>query len=626
MARAWFQSVFKQLSGNVTAIAVLCCASLVAFDAVELSLGRQERLDAAGREVTNLSASLAQYCQQAIETADTALIGLRDEATHYGVDAAHLPVLQGLMFRQLANLPTLHGLFLYDAQGRWLINTVPGTPPELTYADRDYFQFHLHNAADIAFVGPPIRSRADQSWIITITRRLSRDDGSFGGVIDATISAELFQTLFNRFDIGPHGTITLTDAKGDIFVRAPYAERNVGRNIAETQAFRTAAATPDGRMFHFVSPGDQDREIGAAARVGGTSLRVMVARSETDILAPWWREARINLLCLAIIVSAALLLSRRVSAELRDRARAEGMYRLLADNSEDAIVAGALDGHAHYVSPSLAVIAGWPVEDLLGVGWMQHVPSEDRAAIQAALAGLIEGRAHAAARFRYRRPDGGTVWVELRARRTASSTVGGSDFVANLRDISLQRRAEEALEDANSELSALSITDALTGVANRRHFDQMLKREWNRAMRTASPVGLLMIDTDHFKAYNDHFGHPMGDQCLREVAKAIASAVLRAGDLVTRYGGEEFAVILPDTIAESAAQVAERVLGTLVDRAIAHPASARGVVTVSIGVASAIPALGSTPADLLEQADLAVYRAKSAGRARVEIAPPRVAA
>ena len=623
MARPWYVRLLKLLSGNVAAISLLCCVSLVVFDGAELMLSRQERLAQAGREVANLSASLAQYCQEAIETADTALIGLRDEASHYGMDESHLPVLQGLMFQQLANLPTLHGLFLYDAQGRWLINTVPGTPRDLNYADRDYFQFHKQHAADLAFVGPPIRSKSDHSWIITVTRRLFGADGRFAGVVDATISAELFQTLFERFDIGPRGAITLTDSAGLIFVRAPYSERNVGRNIAGTEAFRISTAMPDGETFNFVSVVDGDRRIGAAQRVGGTQLRVLVARAEADILAPWWQEARINLLCLAIVIAVATLLSRRVSVELRDRARAEGMYRLLADNSEDAIVCGRMDGLARYISPSLAAIAGWPDDKLAGVGWTQIVPLEDRAAIHAALAGLADGDEHAAARFRYQRRDGALVWVEMRARRTQAAENGEAEFVANLRDISLQKQAEAALEEANAELSALSITDALTGIANRRHFDQMLKREWNRAMRTASPVALLMIDTDHFKSYNDLCGHPMGDQCLREVAQTISASVLRAGDLVTRYGGEEFAVILPDTIAERAGQVAERVIASLRARAIPHPGAPLGIVTVSIGVASAIPTPGSLPGALVEEADLAVYRAKRAGRSCVEIAPPQ---
>ena len=311
MARPWYVRSFKAWSSNVAAISLLCCASLVVFDAVELILSRQNRLAEAGREVANLSASLAQYCQEAIETADTALIGLRDEASHYGMDEGHLPVLQGLMFQQLANLPTLHGLFLYDAQGAWLINTVPGTPRDLNYADRDYFQFHKHHAADVAFVGSPVRSKSDHSWIITVTRRIYGADGRFAGVLDATISAALFQTLFERFDIGPHGAITLTDSTGQIFVREPYSESNVGRNIANTEAFRIASTTPDGVIFEFVSALDGTHRIGAAQRVGETQLRVLVARAEADILAPWWQAARINLLCLAIVLGVATLLSRR---------------------------------------------------------------------------------------------------------------------------------------------------------------------------------------------------------------------------------------------------------------------------------------------------------------------------
>jgi diguanylate cyclase (GGDEF)-like protein/PAS domain S-box-containing protein len=311
--------------------------------------------------------------------------------------------------------------------------------------------------------------------------------------------------------------------------------------------------------------------------------------------------------------------------ELRDRARAEQLYRLLADNSEDAIVCGDVFGRCRYTSPSLSIITTHSAEALRGWGWVDLVVEADRPKVITALTDLQSGASQASARYRYARADGAVTWVEMRARLTQLVPgISQREFVANIRDITRQKQAEEELEEANAELSALSMTDALTGVANRRQFDQMLRKEWNRAMRTASPLSLLMIDADHFKAYNDLYGHPMGDQCLRQVAQAVARSVLRAGDVVARYGGEEFAVILPDTIAEMAAQVGDRVIAALALDAVPHQGNARGIVTVSIGVASMIPELGSTSAELMSQADAALYQAKHAGRATIVIAPPSV--
>ena len=579
--------------------------------------------------MANLAASLAQYSQGVFLTADTALIGLRNTVSHYGVEDKNLPVLQGLMYQNLANLPTLHGMFLFDAQGGWLVNTVPGTKADLNYADRDYFQFHQSHATDVARIGLPIRSKADNSWIITVTRRVYAADGRFGGVVDATISTDLFQNFFAKFDIGPHGSISLLNETGQFLVRQPYVASNVGRSIGNSNGWQIGQTLEDGQSFGFNSILDGLPRVGAYHRVSGTKLRVMVSRSEADILAPWWQEARINIACLLVVVIAALVLSHRIEVELRDRARAERLYRLLADNSDDAIVCGSMSGYCRYASPSLCAITGRSLPDLRGTGWLADVAAEDEPEIFAAFAQLRAGANLASARFRYRRPECDEVWVEMRARLTQSPQGAASsamrEFVANIRDITRQKHAEAELEEANAELSAMSVTDALTGIANRRHFDQMMRKEWNRAMRTASPVSLLMVDTDHFKAYNDLYGHPMGDQCLRHVAQILSSSVMRAGDLVTRYGGEEFAIILPDTIAEMGQQVGERVLDALHHHAMPHQAAERGFVTVSIGVASMIPDIGSNPADLIAQADAALYQAKHAGRASIVVAPPNIA-
>lgn len=180
-----------------------------------------------------------------------------------------------------------------------------------------------------------------------------------------------------------------------------------------------------------------------------------------------------------------------------------------------------------------------------------------------------------------------------------------------------------ALEDAhrrsesqNRQLQALSREDALTGLANRRYLDLMLVEEWNRAMRQQLPLAVLMIDVDHFKAYNDHLGHPAGDVCLREVARVIKSMARRSGDFAARYGGEEFALIYPTTNASQALGLARQLIEQVSQLKLAHPASSVGpVVTVSVGVAVTIP--NGEPQQalaLVDQADHALYLAKQKGR------------
>ncbi len=160
--------------------------------------------------------------------------------------------------------------------------------------------------------------------------------------------------------------------------------------------------------------------------------------------------------------------------------------------------------------------------------------------------------------------------------------------------------------------------DALTGAASRRFFDEALSREWYRALRSARPLALVMIDIDCFKLYNDSFGHPAGDDCLRRIADTVSAYARRAGDPFARYGGEEFAVLLPDTSAGDAASLAERMRRDVEAQSIPIPNSPiSSVVTISLGITSMIPQSHSNPKELLHRADQALYQAKQAGRNRV---------
>ncbi|MBY0238916.1 MAG: diguanylate cyclase [Burkholderiaceae bacterium] len=174
------------------------------------------------------------------------------------------------------------------------------------------------------------------------------------------------------------------------------------------------------------------------------------------------------------------------------------------------------------------------------------------------------------------------------------------------------------LQETNQKLAALSSTDSLTGVANRRCFDDVLEREWRRAARRGEALAVAMFDVDYFKPYNDRYGHPAGDECLRRVAQALSGGMHRAGDLVARYGGEEFAFIAPGASPEDALRVADNIRRALAALALPHETSPFGHVSVSCGVASMVPGKDRTPAQLVQAADQALYQAKAGGRNRVQ--------
>ncbi|MCA1325079.1 diguanylate cyclase [Herbaspirillum sp. alder98] len=189
---------------------------------------------------------------------------------------------------------------------------------------------------------------------------------------------------------------------------------------------------------------------------------------------------------------------------------------------------------------------------------------------------------------------------------------------------SLELRIVERTRDlaqANEQLRSLSLTDALTGIANRRCFDQALEQEWRRCARNGSPLTVALFDVDWFKHYNDHYGHIAGDDVLRQVASMLQQAVGRAGDTVARYGGEEFALIASDTDAESGLSIVHRMCDAIFALDIPHTLSNFGRITVSVGVASCVPPLqDGNISTLLHGADAALYRAKLAGRNQVLIA------
>lgn len=177
------------------------------------------------------------------------------------------------------------------------------------------------------------------------------------------------------------------------------------------------------------------------------------------------------------------------------------------------------------------------------------------------------------------------------------------------------------LERSNRQLAALSSTDALTGLANRRRFDEAWAEEWQRAARQGASLALLLIDVDHFKAYNDHYGHQAGDECLRRVAAVLAGVARRAGELVARYGGEEFVVVLPGADATTAREFAERLRMAVEAEAMPHAHSpAAPVVTISMGVAAGQPRHETDAEALLKEADVALYLAKRQGRNQVLLA------
>lgn len=211
--------------------------------------------------------------------------------------------------------------------------------------------------------------------------------------------------------------------------------------------------------------------------------------------------------------------------------------------------------------------------------------------------------------YRSRHRERGIIWIESSLRVTRESNSGSIDgVVAITRDMTEQA-------DLQARLADLASTDALTRLPNRRTFDDRLDAAWDLAEEARQNLSVIMIDVDHFKAFNDHYGHDAGDRCLQSVAQALRSMVHRPHDLVARYGGEEFVVLLPNTDADGCAKVAQQLHDAVENLRIVHEQSpSSGSVSVSLGGASVIPIQGEAARSIVKAADEALYVAKRAGR------------
>jgi diguanylate cyclase (GGDEF)-like protein/PAS domain S-box-containing protein len=291
----------------------------------------------------------------------------------------------------------------------------------------------------------------------------------------------------------------------------------------------------------------------------------------------------------------------------------DGMdFRYLMENSADVICQVGLSRVVGYISPSCLNVFGWTAEEIQGQRVDKFVLGEDMPRVMGAIArSLLPGREDERETVRILCKDGSIAWTEGNARIIRKARGGGIlEFVIVLRDITARKLLEEKL----------AMTDGLTGIANRRAFDEALEREWKRTLRHGTQISLLLLDIDHFKEFNDEYGHQVGDDCLRAVAQAAVGAV-RASDIVARYGGEELALILPQVDVAGAGETAEKVRAVVEGLRISHGGNPGGWVTVSVGAATALARVGGTmrmPEGLLQAADHALYKAKLGGRNRVE--------
>ncbi|MES2392259.1 MAG: diguanylate cyclase [Acidobacteriota bacterium] len=305
---------------------------------------------------------------------------------------------------------------------------------------------------------------------------------------------------------------------------------------------------------------------------------------------------------------------RLQAAERRVR-EGQAIYQLLIDNSPDITVILPFDGSPRYVSPAVEQLTGFNADEFLTHDFEELIHPDDRAAMTQAITSLRRGARSGAYQCRTRHNDGSYRWVEATTSTYADPTTQlAAGIVTIVRDISERKKREDDMAVELSQLSEAATIDDLTGIANRRRFQQMLQAESSRQLRSTRDLSLLLIDIDYFKQYNDLYGHPAGDQCLRRIAQTLSSVLRRDADLPARIGGEEFVAVMPMTTVDGAELVAQQLLAAIADLKLEHRGSPLGRVSASVGVACWPAGVPLDRDRLMRAADEALYVAKGAGR------------
>lgn len=596
----------------------LTCVAILALNALQEWNGRTAHLQNAEMDMANLSRSLTQHAEDSFALLDANILGAVARLEKDGTGPGVISKLQDILKIRKAETSRIQGLFIFDEKGNWLATSENLETSTFNNGDRDYFRHHMQSNDPGMFLGKPVKSRSSDEWVITVSRRFEHPDGRFAGVVSATISTEYFAEFYRQFETGEHGSISLLSTDGIILARSPDNAASVGRDMSKLPLFRNLIAGKRIGSYHFKSPLDGRQRVSFFKIGDRLPIAVLSTMSEDEVLAPWRKDAfarMMSVIALVLMIAGIgfflvrhMFMRHNLGLAL---AAKEADFRLLAEESSDMVTRIGLDERLLYVSPSSSRLVGWTPEQLTGTPALAGVNAEDKPEVDEAVAALKRGDMQDTRLiYRTRHREHGEIWLESTMRVTRTLETGVIDgVVAISRDVTQQKSTQD-------QLAALAITDGLTGLANRRHFDNRLQEEWARAHREGSLLSLLLIDVDHFKMFNDRYGHPTGDTCLRSLAIVLAGEARRPGDLAARYGGEEFVLLLPNTDEAGCRLLAENIRRELRKLHITHAQNPPSkCVTVSLGGATIRPNADGIDSTLfVNAADQALYTAKERGR------------
>ena len=587
-----------------------CVLGVVAWKAFE---AKKTALKRGSSDIQNLAHSLAEHASHTLQAVDIAMDGMVDLLKYRDP----LPDRFNKYLADTADtLPQIREFGVLDTGGNWRYSSLPEMPRH-SNADREYFAYHRDTPGKALHINEPFQSRLTGRSTILLTKRISKQDGSFAGVLTAAIDSDYFNGFYRTFQLGPDGGITLIRNDGIALIRWPWSERSM--DLSRTDLFSKHLKLSSVGYYKITSPFDGIAKYFGYEQTPHYPAVVTVAVSEDWLLSDWLKTLRTDALVAGVLLCMIILLAALLSAQFRFRMKTEralrereAHYRLLANNIADIIILIDARSLLRYVSQSVEPVLGLTPKDLLGKSCFDMVHPDDKESVKSATARLNGVETVSTVVFRTYRADGTLAWVESKFKQASeTSDPAQTEFLCVIRDVTERKRMEDELTQLNRRLTQLAATDGLTGLTNRRTFDGFLRREYE----ACEQISVLLFDIDNFKGYNDTYGHQAGDRCLQAVAKAIGNATSSTSGLSARYGGEEFAVVLPATSEDAAVKVAEAIRLTVRALGIPNSASSRGYITISAGVAARTRSTLDEAA-LVGEADTALYEAKRLGRNR----------
>ncbi|HEY5930824.1 MAG TPA: EAL domain-containing protein [Burkholderiales bacterium] len=573
--------------------------------------------EAGMREAEARAQDLAQLAEErtarSLQAINLVLAGIGDAwARDPSLRDSRNPQMQGILRSKAASLPFTRGLFVIDAKGAKTHDVESAAIMSGDFSDREYFNWHRNRTGSLYLSRPGVSTESGD-WFMAASRRLSTADGSFAGVIVAALDAQALQDLYRDLDTGRDGAVELLHANGELIARVPEAARWLGMPTGNSITLKDLKAGAPSRTLHAASPVDGVSRIYNLRPVGGLPLMVQAGISETEALAAWRESRSIASAILTALVLATVLLAWLLQRELRRRTtvpdaalvdslrESEARYHSLFRNSIDAILVLRPDGAILAANGEACRMLEYSEAELRKLGRERIFDAADTR-----VQGLTDELARngsARGEFRLKRKDGSQVPVELSAA-TFKDRAGQLCSSMIIRDITERRRAEEHIE-------YLAYHDELTGIPNRAHF----QREFDHAVAVSQRYGLscalMLVDLDRFKYINDTIGHQAGDQLLKQMAARLR-ACLRDSDIIARLGGDEFVILMQDAAnMEAVTAVADKILEVASRPLIIE--DQEFLVTASIGI-STHPQDGNDLQTLLKSSDLAMYRAKEAGK------------